>query len=211
MTDPQLTRLETHAATRAVVLVLHGGQQNNASPVDSRNLSYLRMLPIQRSLFRTGKENGTAVWLLRYRVRGWNAPSGKIPDPVRDTRWALGEVRRTHPGVPIVLVGHSMGGRTACTVAGEEGVTAVCALAPWLPTGEPVEPVIAKPLIVIHGTADRWTSPRLSREYVQKVQAEGSPADWRPIRGAGHFMLRRAGTWHRMTRAAVTELLPPSS
>jgi pimeloyl-ACP methyl ester carboxylesterase len=36
---------------------------------------------------------------------------------VRDARWALGEIHRAHPGVPVVLVGHSMGGFVACLAA----------------------------------------------------------------------------------------------
>ena len=56
------------------------------------------------------------------RVRGWN---GAQRSPVADVEQALDELAARFPGVPIALVGHSMGGRAAMYAAGHEGVRAV--------------------------------------------------------------------------------------
>ena len=88
-----------------------------------------------------GVAHGVAVWLLCYRYRGWNRPD---LDPVADARWALAEIRRAHPGVPVALVGHSMGGRVALRVADEPGVVAVCALAPWTTAKDHVDQLTGK-------------------------------------------------------------------
>ncbi|GAA5126527.1 hypothetical protein GCM10025762_54210 [Haloechinothrix salitolerans] len=123
---PSLRVLPATDVTTGVVLVLHGGKAVSRRPTSERQLSYWRMVPIAEALHDAVGEHG-AVWLLRNRLRGWNEPAR---DAVVDARWALAEVRRTHPGVPVVLVGHSMGARAALRVAGTDGVIAVCALAP---------------------------------------------------------------------------------
>jgi pimeloyl-ACP methyl ester carboxylesterase len=207
MDEPWLMRREPPGGVRAAILVLHGGRDRSLAPVTGSNLSYRRMVPVFHDLARTYGPTGVAVWLLRYRVRGWNATVDGVPDPVRDARWALERVRFAYPGVPIVLVGHSMGGRVACAVADEPGVVGVCGLAPWLPAGEPIEPVKGRDLRVIHGTDDGWTSPRESRAYVERLRDHGSPAYWEAIPGVGHFMLKRVRTWRRATHAAVAALL----
>ncbi|MGR4852480.1 alpha/beta fold hydrolase [Streptomyces sp. LARHCF252] len=51
----------------------------------------------------------------------------------RDARRALGELARRAGDVPVVLVGHSMGGRAALRAADAPQVRAVPALAPWCP------------------------------------------------------------------------------
>src|SRR5687768_17670642 len=82
---------------------------------------------------------GVTTCLLRYRVAGWN---GEAADAYADVRWSLDRIRAEHgPDVPIVLVGHSMGGRAGLRARGENPVAAVCALAPRAPPGEPVEHV----------------------------------------------------------------------
>ena len=51
------------------------------------------------------------VGQVRYRYRGWN---GVDADPVADVRQALDELADLVGEVPVVLVGHSMGGRAPC-------------------------------------------------------------------------------------------------
>ncbi|WP_019816253.1 serine aminopeptidase domain-containing protein, partial [Saccharomonospora saliphila] len=118
----------------AVALVLHGGAQYGAEAVRPWRAAYLRMVPVARALCSEGARLGLEVRLLRNRVRGWNEPER---DPVRDARWALERIGRDHPGVPVVLLGHSMGGRVALRVCDDPAVTGVGALAPWTPRGEP--------------------------------------------------------------------------
>jgi len=165
------------------------------------------MALMQRTTAPALGRHGLAVWLLRNRVRGWNAGEAAEPDPVRDARQAIGVVRSSLPGVPVVLVGHSMGGRTACAVAGEPGVVGVCALAPWLPPDSPVAPIAGRSLVVAHGKADRRTSPAQSRRFVARAVASGASATYLELPGAGHFMLRRIRTWDAVVRNACLSAL----
>lgn len=180
---------------RAVVLVLHGGRERGHDRVRRRQLSYLRMVPFARALRARGVRHGLAVWLLRYRLRGWNAPD---LDPVRDAEWALAEIGRAHPGVPVVLVGHSMGGRVAFRVAGHPSVVAVCGLAPWLPPGEPVSQLAGRSVLIAHGDRERMIDPRLSYLYSVRAKAVTDRVARFAVRGDGHAMLRRAGDWTRL-------------
>ena len=105
---------EASGETRGVALVLHGGRADSYDPVRGRHLSPARMRPFARALHRQGGRHGLAVWTLRNRYRGWN---GKDMSPVQDARWALSRISQEHPGVPVYLLGHSMGGLTALCVA----------------------------------------------------------------------------------------------
>jgi dienelactone hydrolase len=162
------------------------------------------MRPIARAVHRSGRRHGVAVWLLRYRYRGWN---GTEMSPVPDARWALEEVRRRHGDVPVVLVGHSMGGRTALRVAGDDSVRGVVALAPWLLDTEPAEQVADRDVLIAHGDRDRVTSPDASRRYADRAGAAGARVRYVSVRGDVHGMLLRWRTWHRLTTSFVLEVL----
>jgi pimeloyl-ACP methyl ester carboxylesterase len=154
------------------------------------------MAPIARHLATAGEAAGLAVWRLRFRYRGWNKTGA---DAVQDARWAIGELRAKHGDVPIVVVGHSMGGRAAMRVAGEEGVTAVIGLAPWLVDGEPQEQMLGRRLLVIHGTVDKTTSWRASRTFVRQVRPLTTDAGWVGLRSSGHGLLRRSRLVNELT------------
>jgi dienelactone hydrolase len=176
------------------VLVLPGGRADSFDRTDSRQLTAVRMRPFARSLHRRGAEHGVAVWLLRYRYRGWN---GTEMSPVPDAMWALDEVRRRHGEVPVALVGHSMGGRTALRVAGDSSVRGVVALAPWLLDTEPVEQLAGRAVLIAHGNGDRVTSPRASRQYAERAAAV-TRVRYVAIRADVHAMLCRWRAWHRL-------------
>jgi dienelactone hydrolase len=164
-------------------------------PTSPYQLSYLRMLDMYAGLRRQSRS--CAVYLLRYRLRGWN-PGHGLPDPVRDARWALDQIRDRHPGLPVGLLGHSMGARTAFAVADDPQVVGVCALAPWLPQQEPLPPVRSGARYVIaHGTADRMTSPTLSKVYAQRLRAAGAAVARFEFPDAKHALLDSPGLWHR--------------
>lgn len=192
---PDLVVRPARGQTTAVVLVLPGGRADSFDPADIRQLAAVRMLPIARSLSRRGRRHGVAVWTVRYRYRGWN---GSQMSPVHDTQWALDEVRKRHGDVPVVLVGHSMGGRTAMRCAGDALVVAACGLAPWLPDGEPVDQLRGRLVLVAHGNTDVVTSPRASRRYVHRAQGVASQAGFVTVCGDMHAMLLRWRTWHRL-------------
>jgi len=197
------------AATRAVVLVLHGGQSESLAPTSTAQLAALRMRPVARALHHAGRGQGLAVWTVHYRYRGWN---GGQASPLADARWALAEVRRRHGDVPVVLVGHSMGARAALRAAGDPSVRAVLALAPWLPGGEPVGQLAERRVMIAHGTRDRVTSPRASRAYAERARAVTEQVSWMAVRGDTHAMLVRYRTWQRLavrfTLACLAALAP---
>ncbi|WP_433041166.1 alpha/beta hydrolase [Dactylosporangium sp. CS-033363] len=182
---------------RALVLLLHGGRADSLAAAP-RGVAYLRMLPFGWAAAAAGP--GVAVWRLRYRYRGWNEPERH---PVADTRWALERAARRHPGVPVILVGHSMGGRVALHVATDPGVAGICALAPWIEPpdrGLPAKP--GRPLLIAHGDRDRITDPVESARF-----AAAHDGRFELVRGDDHTMLRRWRTWNRLVTAFVAASL----
>ncbi len=76
----------------------------------------------------------------------------------------------------------------------------IAGLAPWLPAGEGAAATAGRAVLIVHGTADRWTDPDHSRRYAAQALAAGaSEVTWVPLDGIGHFMLRRTRTWRRLT------------
>lgn len=189
---------------RAAVLVLHGGQQSSMQPVRDRNASWWRMAIMARALKGFARTERLSLHLLQYEVRGWNDP--QAPSPVTDARWALEQVRATFDG-PVVLVGHSMGGRTACHVADDPAVLGVVGLAPWLPPGEPNRALEDRALHVLHGTRDRWTSAPASKAYVERCRPIATEVSWQSLPGAGHFMFRSVPTWNGFVEDSVRRIL----
>jgi alpha-beta hydrolase superfamily lysophospholipase len=202
--EPAVSVWPARGRTEAVVLVLHGGAEHGTGKVPPWKLAFLRMVPIARALHRAGRPHGIEVRLLRNRRYGWNAPA---EDPVADARWALDRLRADHPGLPVVLVGHSMGARVALRVADDPAVRGVCALAPWTPRGEPVTAVAGRSVLIVHGTRDRMTSPAESHAYAERAQDVAARVARFEIGGEGHAMLRRAGVWTRLTIAFTLEQL----
>ena len=140
---------------------------------------------------------------VQYRLRGWNPQS---LDALRDARAALEQMHDAVGDGPVVLVGHSMGGRVAAHLAADGGVAAVAALAPWWPDNDAdlIPPSIK--LLTMHGTADTWTDPRASRVQTLRAAARGVDARWVEFPGAGHFLLRDFARWHRLTAEfAITQ------
>ncbi len=180
---------------QSAVLVLHGGREHGTMATSPFQLSYLRMLDMYAGLRRQSRS--CAVYLLRYRLRGWNSAHG-VPDPVLDARWALERIAADHGDVPIGLLGHSMGARTAFAVCDDPRVVGVCALAPWLPEREPLPPVRGGARYVIaHGTSDRMTSPLLSMRYARRLREAGSQAARFEFDGGKHALLDEPALWHQ--------------
>lgn len=202
--EPAVSVWPARGRTEAVVLVLHGGAERGTGRVPPWKPAYLRMVPIARALHRAGRRHGVEVRLVRNRRYGWNSPA---EDPVEDARWALERLRADHPGLPVVLVGHSMGARVALRVADDPAVRGVCALAPWTPRGEPVGAVAGRSVLIVHGIRDRMTSPAESHAFAQRAEGVAARVARFEIAGEGHAMLRRSSVWTRLTIAFTLDLL----
>lgn len=148
---------------QGVALVLPGGE-----PESTRRPSPLAtaaVQPLARRLARAGRDDGLVVHVVHYRYRGWN---GESAHPAQDAEWAAGEAVRRYGDVPVCLVGTDMGARAALRAAGHPAVGSVLAVAPWLPDPaanggpDPVEPLTGRQVMIVHGTNDERTDPRLS-------------------------------------------------
>jgi pimeloyl-ACP methyl ester carboxylesterase len=177
---------------RGIVLVAHGGQSMSTAPVTATQLAVLRMIPIADAIKRAVSADGIEVRRPLFKVRGWNGPEAS---PVVDLIRLLEEIHSSSPGVPVVLVGHSMGARAAIRAAGHPAVIAVAGLGPWLPPGEPVDQLAGRRVLLAHGTADRITSAADTWAYAERARAVCEVTAIKVARG-DHPMLRRALLWH---------------
>ena len=192
------------ARPRAVVLLLHGGRSEGTRRCPRWNLARLRMRPFTRSLARAVRGDSIAVGEVAYRVRGWN---GDRADAAVDAAAALDQVRAALGPVPVILVGHSMGGRAALRAAGPTEVTGVVALAPWCVPGDPFAQLAGKRLVTLHDVSDRVTDPAATRALAADARRSGAAVCGFAVRGSNHAMLRRGRDWQAATTRLVTGML----
>jgi dienelactone hydrolase len=144
---------------------------------------------------------------VRYRVKSWQ----RLDWCVADARAAIAAISPPRA----LLLGFSMGGAVAVSVAAEPVVQSVVGLAPWFPDRLPLDPLLGRRLAVLHGSLDRYlpgipgVSPASSRAGFERARAVGVEGDYRLIAGAVHGValrapwgtpvrLPRAGTWARL-------------
>ncbi|MCT2594462.1 alpha/beta hydrolase [Streptomyces sp. N2-109] len=181
-------------SVQGVVLLLPGGAEHSVrrrSP-----LAAMAALRLARQLARAGQDESLVTHLLHYRFQGWN---GDAEHPVADTRWAVEEVLRRYGDVPVCLIGTDVGARAALRAAGHPAVTAVLALAPWLPLPhvrpgagadgadsdraeaggaeagvrpvvEPVRQLAGRQVLIVHGTDDEYSDPELSFRLAERAK-----------------------------------------
>jgi len=206
MPSPGLERRDPAGQPRAIVLMLHGGAKAGLDPVGGRSASFRRTSAMRNALEKQVLDAGLSLWLLRFGVRGWNAGSGPEPSPVPDARWALDQAAAEHPGVPVVLLGHSMGARTAVHVAGHHAVVGVVGLAPWLEPSDPVDTLTGKHLVAGHGSRDKITSARMTRSYVERAGRVAASARFVDMGHLGHYMLHKPRRWNRFALESTLEI-----
>lgn len=200
LTRPSVEIQDARGPLRGIAVFCHGGAATGTAAPSERALSLVRMRAIEHFVRRETGDRGISTQLLRYRVVGWN---GEAADAHADLRWALDRIAADHgPDVPVVLVGHSMGGRAVLRAGGHPQVAAVCALAPWTPPGEPVEHLRGRTVTILHGRGDRWVPPALSAEFALRAREAGARLA-RFTTAGGHSMLRGAPRWHAFVRAVV--------
>jgi dienelactone hydrolase len=200
VTDPIVEVHPAPGRQRGVAVFCHGGTATSQAKPRDRALSLVRMREVERFVRHSAGERGISTQMLRYRVAGWN---GAAADAYADVRWALERIRDEHgPDLPVVLVGHSMGGRAVLRAGGDPQVAAVCALAPWTPPGEPVGHLRGRTVTVLHGRGDRWVPAALSADFALRAARAGAHVA-RFTTAGGHSMLRGALKWHRFARDTV--------
>jgi pimeloyl-ACP methyl ester carboxylesterase len=175
----------------ALIIVAHGGASRSRERAHRFRLTYVWQLYFSRWATDAVRDTDTQIWRLRYRYRGWN---GAAADAAQDLQWAVRKAAELYPGCPVILVGHSMGGRACVYAAGEPNVAAVCLLAPWIEEGDPIGDLSGRPVLIVHGTADHITNPRTS---AATAAAEG--ATFVPIEGEGHFMVKQPRRWREVS------------
>ena len=185
-----------------IALVLHGGAADSRTPMTWWRLPVLRMAPFATAIERRAGDR-LAVVRLKNRVRGWN---GTRQDPLQDARWALERIRHVLPGRPVVLVGHSMGGRVALQLSGEPGVVGVAALAPWVEY-DTRQPPPGVSVLLAHGSHDRITDPRRTDVLAKRYTHSGVDLRYVEVPRGTHSMLRSARVWHEAVADFVTDVL----
>lgn len=192
----------------AAVLLLHGGRADAHGPPPRPNLPGLRMRPFAAALLRDTLHDDVLIAHVRYRHRGWNGPNAH---PATDARQALDELHALTGPVPVVLIGHSMGGRAALRAAADPQVKGVIALAPWCPAGEPTAHLHGRTLIALHDEADRVTAAADTWSYLTRAQSAGARVLGVEMPLGGHSMIRDARRWHRITTEATRAILGQSA
>jgi predicted esterase len=194
---------------RAVALMLHGGAERGPDPIDERSLAFRRTRWMTTTISGRLGRAGVQTALLRFQVKGWNAQQAgsPAPSPVADARDALAHLRACIPDLPIVLVGHSMGARTAAWVSDEPGVVGVVGLAPWLPPDDPVDALAGKHLVAAHGRRDRITSARATAAYVRRAERVAASARFLDMGALGHYMVAGVRRWNATAVSATLSIV----
>ncbi|MFD0078607.1 alpha/beta fold hydrolase [Streptomyces sp. NPDC127166] len=169
MPRPALIPLSTGtppSRARAAVLVLHGGRVDDVRPLSRVNLPAWQMRPFASAIAGATAHDGVLVAHVRYRYRGWN---GADAHPVTDTGRALDELRALARPVPVVLVGHSLGGRAALrAAAGAEGAI------------EALMAELAAERLLDEAGVDLLGGVRQAFKVVRRTIERREPLDWGP-------------------------------
>jgi dienelactone hydrolase len=188
-----LLRLSTGAEARLtgsvdgrVVICANGGTSREAPGTWSASVEWLvrRLAPAFPQL---------AFLELRYRVKSWR----RFDDCVADGAAALDEARALG-AQEMALLGFSMGGAVAVRIAGDDAVSTVIGLAPWLPPQLELEPLRGCRLTVVHGALDSpfpgvpGVRPSVSLEAADRARAAGAQVERIVIPGAVHAIALRS-------------------
>jgi dienelactone hydrolase len=173
----------TGTVDSAAVVCVSGGRQHEVDGTWSATAEWLvaRLAPRLPQL-------GFAE--VRYRVRSWR----RLESCVEDARAAVYEVGARR----VALLGFSMGGAVAVSIAREPKVAEVLGLAPWLPDELDVSTLRGKRLTVIHGALDRrlpgvpGVSASHSRRGFDRARERGAEGRYVLIPGALHGVAVRA-------------------
>ncbi len=201
--SPRLLDVATPNDPGGLVLVLHGGANRKGNPmVSPAQLSVLRMIPVAKRIARAGRGR-LGVFRLLNSHRGWDTTH----TPVHDVRWALDVLEERYgAGVPVCLVGHSLGGRAALLAGSAPAVRSVVALNPWVHLTDRVD-LSGRRVLVLHGTEDRVASIEKAAAVAQRL-ASTADVSFVTVEGGRHAMLRHGSEFERpAAEFAVATLL----
>ena len=181
---PRLVTVRAPASPEGVVLALHGGaSRGDDVRVSPTQLSVVRLIPTARAVARAGRGR-LAVFRLLNSYRGWDTSH----TPVEDADWAMARLRERYVGVPVGLVGHSLGGRAALIAGDAPDVRSVVALNPWVQPTDPVD-LGGRRVLIVHGGQDRVASIAKARALADSI-ARTTDLEFVTIPDGKHAMLR---------------------
>ena len=197
------------AETRGILLLLHGGPEKGTEPVSGTRGAFVQIEHLRRRVGPRVAKAGVATWSLQNGVVGWN--DEESPAPVADARAALAEAQHAHPGVPIVLIGHSMGGRAAIQAADHENVVGVVGLSPWVPKRQSPEPLRAKHLAIAHIKLELFPECRPAdvRRFARSAEGIAKSIVVKDMGFDIHVMLLEE-RWHEFARKRGLRMLNSS-
>ena len=150
---------------------------------------------------------GVASWSLKHRLAGWDIPHN--PTPVREARQAIERMRQTHSDIPIILVGISMGARTAVRAATEDNVVGVVGLVPWLPAEESPAPLVGKHLRVGYASLDRTCPYHSMSDFIARAHGVAASVTTKNVGPDVHEMVLPR-TWQPFTARCIEDILSPA-
>jgi dienelactone hydrolase len=210
-----LVRLATGAQARLtgslaerVVVCANGGTSRAVPGTWSASVEWLvrRLAPVFPQL---------GFVELRYRVRSWN----RFDDCVADCAAALDEAR-ARGAQEVALLGFSMGGAVAVRIAGNDAVSTVIGLAPWLPPQLELDTLRGRRVAILHGALDApfpglpGVRPSVSLAAAERARSAGALVERTVIPGALHAIalrsphgglvpMPRAGRWSELVAAEL--------
>jgi len=206
---PRVDLLAAPAGASDLVLLAHGGEVDSVRDPHSWRAAILRMWPF--AVAARASRSDAAVGLMRYRYRGWN---GEAAAPAADLRLVLDRLPEHISRV--ALIGHSMGGRAVVAAGNHPKVAGVLALAPWLPTGEPLSLLAesasageARPVVLAHGRQGRITDLALTAAFARRLREGGMPTGCLDVSGERHAMLQRSADWNELVGRFVRHAIGP--
>lgn len=181
--------------------MLHGGAVDDLDPLQRYDPAAFAVRLMADNVQKLQPD--LAVCRLLNAVGGWN---DRIMSPVADAEWALMRLRQVYPGLPIAVVGHSMGGRTAFELVRDEKLGAVVGLAPWLSDGYSERRFLDVPTMIVHGRADSVTDDDASADLIRRIRMAGGRGIYLSVPGF-HALLFRPASWQRQVAAFLAHYL----
>jgi dienelactone hydrolase len=162
------------------------------------------MIPTARDVVEAGRGR-LAVFRLLNTWRGWDAQRSPVVDTVEALDGLVGESAGEYAGLPVGLVGHSLGGRAALLSGGHPGVRSVVAQNPWLYPNDDVD-LSGRRVLFVHGRLDRIAAPDRA-EVVARRLARRTEVGFIWIPEGKHAMLARGRDFDRYAAEFTTAVL----